>query len=351
MTPGRRAGAGLAAALVGAVLATGSACGGGRPVEVASAPAAPLRAATAGDALLTQVPPGAEVLLELDLARARAHAALGPLFAALLEPGAAPAAAAALGPLASGTALVVASYRVGTADAQSLTLVAVDPAGAAPPGATELRPGVVALGPPALVAVARATAASPPALAPLRARAMPEGAEGAVLRVTAELSFDARLELAKQLGLDPPPARISLWADALDDAALVLLVDSAEAEDARGPERLEAALRGAARALEEAPATRLLGLTPALRGATFQRVGTWVKATVVVPPGRLRRIAARARAWIAARPAAAARPDRAVDSALAGPAARPDSADSAARPEPAARLDPPADSAAKLEAP
>lgn len=310
-------------------------CGGaarGKAVEV------PIRTATAAEALLPLLPEGAQVVIELDLDRARGNAVLGPLVRALLDQQAAPGQAAArpdggspLGalqatPLAAAHAVVVASYRVGSADAASLTLVKSggDLAGQARElGAVAIGQDVLALGPAELIEGARvraeaqgqapAASAAPAALAELlalRARPMPAAATGALLRVTAELSFEARLSLARQTSLDPPPARLALWVDAVDDAALILLADSAEAGEAAEPAargvaaaRLGAALRGAIGELARDPRVVALGLGPSLRAAQLERAGSWVKVAVIVGPQRLQRAVQRAAMWVAARAA------------------------------------------------
>lgn len=286
------------------------ACGGASP------PAAPIaalaepalearwqRAATAGDALLRLVPEGPELVIEIDLARARANPSLGPAVRALLE---APAGRTLAGlpeaaPLESVSALVLASYDLGTVQAQTLTLLAT---GDAPTLAARLGgqvvDGAVAVGPPPLLAAVQTQAATPASLLRLRARAMPPAATGAVLRASAALSLEARLSLARHAGLDPPPAALSVWLDLADDAALVAHVHGGEADDPRAGARLRAALRGAITAFAEAPEVAALGLTPSLRGAEFSEVEGWQRVVVVVSPTRLRRAGDRARALAAA---------------------------------------------------
>lgn len=275
------------------------------------------RAATAGDPLLARLPPGAEIVVEIDLARGREHPLLGESVRALLAAAAgAPwpvpselTGQGAVDPLARAGALVMASYRVGTAEAESLTLLSWPPTAgssaqqaAAALGATALDAGALALGPPALIArVAAQPAASPPAdWRRLRARAMPAGATGALVRVTAALSFEAQVALARQTGLDPPPARLSLWADAIDDAALVLWADSAELADPRAGARLAAALRGAVAELAAERRVAALGLAAPLREAALTQDHGRVRLVAIVPPARLRRVAARAKGWLSA---------------------------------------------------
>src|SRR5437868_11983325 len=165
------------------------------------------------------LPQGAQVVIEVDLARLRANPVVGAVVTrALADPDAgetseAPAAAWLRGalrgaapesPLVAADQLVLAAYGVGTAQAATLTLLAAprDIAGAA-----RVAEGVYALGPPEWidqaeqrVAMAGAGAAgfairAAPELLALRAHAMPAEAPGASLRMTAQLSFDARIAL------------------------------------------------------------------------------------------------------------------------------------------------------------
>lgn len=331
----------LVGAAAAAMLLGGAACSGSAQRGATGAAAeVPSRAATAGEALLPLLPEGAQVVLELDLDRARRNPVLGALVHKLVdvraeasppatkEQGASPLGALASTPLSSAHAVVVASYRVGAAEAASLTLVRTsgDLAGQARElGAVAISRDVLALGPAELIEQARARAAAAAedaanpraelALLALRARPMPAAAEGAILRVTAELSFEARLALAKQTNLDPPPARLALWMDAVDDAALILLADSSDVETAasrpsretrdaeRSSARLGAALQGALGELAKDPRVAALGLGPSLRAAQLERAGSWVKVAVLVGPQRLQRAVQRAELWLGARDA------------------------------------------------
>jgi hypothetical protein len=297
------------------------ACGGTPPPQLTEFP--PPRAATATDRLLPLLPPGVEVLIELDLARARQNPVLEPLTAALTARSATASTARsgrpgadenpgldelATAPLETANAVVVASYRVGSAEAQSLTLVAGGEISTQPRslGAVSISKGIIALGPSALISEVQRRSrmleglALSPALLGVRARAMPEGAAGALLRVTAELSFEARIALARQTNLDPPPARLAVWMDAIDDAAAIVLTDCDEIRDPRGPERLHAAVRGAIAALAADPRVAGLGLVPSLRAAQIERRGSRIKVAVVVGPQRLQRAVQRALAWAGA---------------------------------------------------
>ncbi len=299
---------------VAPVLLALCACGGASP------PAAPIaaltepaleprwqRTATAGDALLRLLPEGPELVIELDLARARANPSLGPAVRALLE---APAGRSLAGlpeaaPLESVSALILASYDLGTVQAQTLTLLATDDAAAlAARLGGQVIDGAVAVGPPALLAAVTARAVTPASLLRLRARAMPPAAAGAVLRASAALSLEARLSLARHAGLDPPPAALSVWLDLADDAALVAHVHGGETDDPGASARLRAALRGAISAFADEPEVTALGLAPSLRAAEISEAEGWQRVVVVVSPTRLRRAGDRARALAAAATAA-----------------------------------------------
>ncbi len=140
-----------------------------------------------------------------------------------------------------------------------------------------------------------------PELLELRGHAMPPGAPGASLRVTARLSFDARIALARQTGLDSPPAQLSAWGDVADDLALIVDCDAADPGNAGkagkpsdATKRLEATLRGALAAVADQPAVKLLGLPSSLANAKLVTRGTWVRAIVAVGPSHLQRVVERA---------------------------------------------------------
>jgi hypothetical protein len=377
----------VALALLAAPLAG---CGGTSRGQGGLSPELPSRTATAGDELLPLLPAGAQVIIELDLERARQSESIGALVRTLLDQGGAVATAAAqlsgLGELGGAKAsdihaVIIASYAVGTAEAYTLTLVrpgggdaraladqlgavfvedALDDGlgdGAAGPT------GLSVLGPPHLVAevakralaraqkttenrgpsfgrAARATAELPFALLALRARPMPEGATGAVLRVTAELPFDARLALSRLTNLDPPPARLALWADVADDAAMLIWADSATPDDRKATARLAAALRGAVTELSNDSRVAALGLSASVRNFQLETAGSWTRLTVLIGPQRLARAVRRAELWVKAQSWAKVRaPDTAAnpagstpDSPAAAPSAGPSSTSSPSSP-------------------
>ena len=171
--------AGLLAALAMA------ACGS----QPAATPVAPVVPATVSERMLAMLPPGAQVVVEIDLARLRANPVVGVVVTrALAERTADLPAGVPASPLASAGQVVLAAYGVGTAQAATLTVLA------APrdlPGTTKLTDGFYAVGPPDWVEQAqqRVTLATTgeakfainaaPELLELRRRAMPANAPGA----------------------------------------------------------------------------------------------------------------------------------------------------------------------------
>lgn len=256
---------------------------------------------TAGDALLAYVPAGADVIVEIDLARLYANPTIGPAATrALAAPGEdvkLPGLIVPRGvsPLAGASIVVMAAYAVGTADATTATIVATK---GPVPGGVSIADGVIALAPPPMIArvqdVAAGRAASiatDAAFLALRARAMPAGAPGATLRATARLGLDARVALAPVLGPDLAPASVSVWADLADDAALVALLDGHDAA-AGGGSRLLVALERSRVALAGSTTLLQLGLAPTVREATFTRAGDVVRVVATIGPKRLRALAA-----------------------------------------------------------
>lgn len=286
------------------------ACGGAdgaRGVVTATPPEllVPGRAPTIGDAAWTSLPAGADVVVEVDLARARANLVVGEVIGRGLEvlsaapdagdlPVALPAVA-----LANVDALVLAAYQVGSADAATATLLrprpGVDPA-AVWPLATPTDDGWWLLAPPGWreAAVDGPRLRDDRELAALRARAMPAAATGATVRVTARLASGARTALAL-IGVSPPPRLLNLWGDLADDAALVVELDASDVDDAAPSERVVPGLRTLLARLGGVSSVRALGLVPALDRATITAFDPWVRLVVVVSPERLKRVADRAR--------------------------------------------------------
>jgi hypothetical protein len=281
--------------------------GGGQTASVASpAPVGP------ADRILAVLPQGAQLVVELDLARLRANPVIGEVVTRALAvgaplPGAAPGLDEAGSPLAAADVVVLAAYGVGTSSAATVTLLA---AKQEIPDAARVADGIYAIGPEAWTAQiaqrgalldASGLVRAQPELLALRDRAMPPRAPGASLRVTARLSFDARVALARQTGLEAAPAQLSIWGDVVDDAAIVVEADAADPGDRRGRQavaRLEAAVRGALALLAGEPIVQALGLPRSLDGAKLTVRGTWVRAIVALGPEHLKRVAARASALL-----------------------------------------------------
>ena len=314
-----------------AIALIAAACGGGQKAAPPAAPDPP--PASVAERMLAMLPDGAQVVVEIDLARLRANAVIGAVVARALadDPAAAPGASAAAAPgsrawlrslvprtagpagapddtgslLGAADQVVLAAYGVGTADA---ALVGVLAAPHDIAGVSRLVDGYYAFGPPAWVEqieqrVALASTGeakfaihAAPELLALRARAMPAGAPGASLRVTARLSFDARVAFARLTGLDAAPAQVSAWGDVADDLALVIDCDANDpgSKPSDAPRRLAATLRGMLAASAEIPAVRLLGLPASLAGARLAAHGSWVRTIIAIGPAHLRRVVDRA---------------------------------------------------------
>ncbi len=307
--------AGTTLALVAAVAACGGAPKQPRPAAEAPAPAPEAPA----DRILAMLPQGAQVVVELDLARLRANPVVGEVVTRALAAGVSlPGAAAEAGaeapeaagsPLAAADVVVLAAYGVGTSGAATVTLLASKQAVG---GAAKVADGVYALGPGEWTAQIAQRGAmleadglirAQPELLALRDRAMPPKAPGASLRITARLPFDARIALARQAGLEAAPAQLSIWGDVVDDLAVVVEADAADPGERRAGKaaaRLEAAIRGALVSLAAEPVVQALGLPRSLGGARLAVRGTWVRAVIAVGPAHLKRVAARASALLPA---------------------------------------------------
>lgn len=315
----RGAAAALRGLTLGLVLGLVPGCGGAAKAPPITAVARP-EAVTAGDRILPLLPAGAQVIVEIDLARLRANPVVGALVARALASDDLPGLPAGTpgSPLAQADVVVLASYGVGTSQAATLTVLVTT---APVEGSVRLADDLVVLGPPAwtaqvearavlaTVAAAQGTAALPLVAAPellrLRDQAMPPKAPGAALRVTATLSFEARVALARQTGLDAPPARLSVWADVVDDLAIIIDADVDDPGDrkpvkkgARRTDRLEIGLRGLLAAVAEVPAIRALGLPVSLRRARLVAKGSWVRTIISIGPTHLGRVVQRARAYL-----------------------------------------------------
>lgn len=282
-------------------LAALAACGGAGSGGAGATVNLPERAATAGDALLAQLPIGAEIVVEVDLARLRANPVVGAVASEIFTaPPAIEGAPAAS--LDDASAVAFGAYNIGTPAASTITIVA---GGTRPPEAIDLGDGRWALAlegeTPALLETDAGgpSAAGDVALMTARAWAMPPAAEGASLRVAATLSSDARASLAEALGVESAPAVVSVWGDVADDLAVI--VRMADKPHGKKPTWLPGVARTVARAAA-LPQVNALGLSPPLTEADIRREKSGVTLTVIVAPGRLRRAVDRWRAQAAASP-------------------------------------------------
>jgi hypothetical protein len=213
------------------------------------------RVETGGEGLLELLPPGADAVAELDVARLRGNEVVGKLVAL-----AAPRLRAGEGllpvdPLIDADMVVAAVYDLAGDTAATVVIVrgaAVDAARvvAADPQAAqvvdphtfvfavpELRGEVVLRAEPAEESVT--SMSDDKGFMRLRAQAMPLRAPGASLRLTARLDPQARKAGAARLGLAELPATVSVWGDVADDLAVVAEI---EADDGPGARRTKAAL-------------------------------------------------------------------------------------------------------------
>jgi hypothetical protein len=276
--------------------------GGGRPVRSPT---------TTAERMIALLPDGAQLLVEIDLARLKANPTVGALatkiFGQLGEDAKLPGLPMSVqgSPLASAETVVLAAYALGTAQAASVVLLGTKEDVT---GGVRLAPDIVALGPEewtsqleARAAIATHAPIAPSlSLMPLRDHAMPAKAPGAVFRLTAQLSFDARVALARQTGLETTPAQLSIWGDVVDDLAIIIDADAADpgekqAKDATA--RLSRALTTVYGLASNEPALRALGLTSALRDARMITERTWVRTIITVGPRQLARAVERAGAY------------------------------------------------------
>lgn len=296
--------AALLALALGAV-----ACGGRGAKRPMTSAAKHIAVRTAGDRILPLLPEGAQLIIEIDLARLRANPVVGKLVTqALIGPNLPINANIPMSPLAKVDALVLASYGMGTSQAATVTVLATTEA---VPNSVSLGDGLVALGPESWTAQLEARAAiagvdqklvAAPDLLLLRDHAMPAGAPGAALRITARLSFDARVALARQTGLDAPPSRISIWGDVIDDLAIIVDADAVDPGDKKSKhptKRLETGVRGILAGLAGEPVLRALGIPASLQSARIVAQGTWVRTIIAIGPAHLARVVQRADAMLA----------------------------------------------------
>jgi hypothetical protein len=289
-----------------AAFACAAACGGPSSAATPAAPKLGPVPQTPAERILGLLPAGAQVVVEIDLARLRQNAVIGGLVTRAIagDQLGLPDSVAGTGgsPLATAELLVLAAYGVGTAEAATVTVLA-----APAPIADTIRvaEGLYAIGPEAWVGQVEQRAAitvdaplgAPADLLELRDRAMPPKAPGASIRITAQLSFDARVALARQVGLENAPGQVSVWADVVDDLAIVIDADSSdpgEKTTKQSVARLEATMKGALSEMADLAAVRALGLPSSLAGAKLVVRGTWVRTIIAIGPNHLKRVAERA---------------------------------------------------------
>jgi hypothetical protein len=291
--------------IIASTLVVLAACGG-KPTPTTAIASAP-RPVTAAERVLALLPDGAQLVVEIDLARLRANPVVGALIVRALEPGRIERAAN----LGAADTVVFASYGLGTSEAATVTLVV---AKSEVPGATRIGDGTYALGPPDWVAQieARAVLAEgklvvSPELLALRDHAMPEKAPGASLRITARLPFDARISLARQTGIDSAPSQLSVWADVVDDLAIIVDADSADPGEKvtkKSAAQLTASIQSLLATLAGEPTARALGLRSSLAGAKLVSRGSWVRTIIAIGPKHLQRVVDRANALLGEPPKA-----------------------------------------------
>jgi hypothetical protein len=301
--------------------------GGGRhslPASEQTAGTEELRVPDPGDRLVRLLPDGAQIVAELDLARLRANPVVGDMVKNALAhlavagddntarlPG---KRALATSPLADADEIVLASYGVGTQQADTLTLLATKHD---VPGGHVVAPGVVAIGGDTWVAAvaqraaidARTPLAVSADLKRLRDHAMPPEAPGTVAWVTARLSFDARVALARTTGVAIAPAEVSVWVDVEDDLAMVIDADAVDPGDKAGSGAAHKLARVINAVLRVAAANDLvtaLGVPTSLEDAHQTEQGTWVRTIVAVGPQHLKRAVARASAMLGPAPGTSA---------------------------------------------
>ncbi|HEY4243055.1 MAG TPA: hypothetical protein VGM88_24745 [Kofleriaceae bacterium] len=284
-------------------LALAAACGGGNGPRVKDPSDSIVQPMTVGDHLLALLPPGPQIVLEVDLTRLRANPVVGDIVTkALAARKTALPAGVPASPLGTAEAITLAAYGVGTAQAATVTLVASK---VPVESATKVDENVWAIGPKDWVAQVAQRAAVGKVLAAddvrkLRDHAMPSGAPGASIRVTARLPFDARVAFARATGLDAAPAQLSLWADVVDDLAIVVDADATDPGAKAGKDakdagrRMQETLGAAMTAIAGVPAIRELGIASSLDNARFTISGTWVRAVIAIGPTHLQRIVERA---------------------------------------------------------
>lgn len=225
--------------------------------------------ATGGTTLLSQLPAGADAVVEVDLRRLRDNPTVGGVSQVL---------ASQVGPLRGVDVLVVAIYDLGRPEPVALVLSRGDKGDAVVYGSPEVRAKLGAGG---------ASMADEAAFMELRNEAMPVRALGASLRLTARLDRAARRALAERVGWAEAPETVSVWLEVADDLALVALL---RVEDEADGERTAQAVRDmCARLATWVPAR--FHLARLLDGMKVRHDGERVRLVWILGPRKLRRAA------------------------------------------------------------
>jgi hypothetical protein len=196
-------------------------------------------------ALLSLVPSGAERVIEVDFARLRGNASVGPM----LEAWGQRADARALGdlgfnPVLEADLIVMATYPAVGGDVNVVLArgarMKAETIAAARQDASAIDPTTVVFGPgpwrEKILALDKGDGASvlgEESFVRLRNEAIPKGAPGASLRATARFAFGRRVQLAGELGIDEMPGTASVWGDVADDVAVLGLFTSSSDASAR----------------------------------------------------------------------------------------------------------------------
>jgi hypothetical protein len=290
-----------------AVLLAVASCGGGRartkqPSKVSTAVP---RATTAGDRMLALLPDGAQLVVEVDLARLRNNPVVGPLVIKILDGG-----IPQLAGFVDAESVVFAAYGLGTAQAATVTLFTSKKSLT---GSTPITGDIYGLGASdwldqvkSRAAIDASTGLLPSKeLAALRERAMPEAAPSAALRISAKLTFDARIALARITGIENAPGQVSVWADVVDDLAIIVDADATDPGDKAGKtaiKRMSATVQGALATIAREPTIIALGLPSSINGAKLATRGTWIRTIIAIGPRHLQRVVDRATAYFSTAP-------------------------------------------------
>ena len=285
------------------------ACGGGGKQTTTTTKPEPLpEPKTLGDKIVNLLPHGAQIVLEVDLARLRANAVVGETITKALAAPVDLPKDVPVPPLAVADAVVFAAYGVGTSNAATIVVIASKTEIA---DATRISDNLFAMGPSewirqlesrAALALGNTPVVAQEDLLKLRDRSMPDKAPGASLRVTARLPFDARVALAKDSGLESAPAQLSVWADVVDDFVIIIdadSVDPGEKANKKSIARLERLLRVALKAMADEPKLRALGLSSSISHARLSTGGSWIRTIIAVGPAHLKRVVERANTALA----------------------------------------------------